>query len=129
MRDYQRKKNNPYLLPHNLYMQVKYLIRDYDRIKSEYHDIVDIDGISLSDVPIRAGVGDPTARKAEKADRLFDQLTAIEQALIKVPPEYRKGVFDEARYGGGFPIDAAISTYKYWKHRFLYYVAEQLKFV
>ena len=33
-REYQKNKNNPYLLPHNLYMRVLYIVRDYDRIKA-----------------------------------------------------------------------------------------------
>lgn len=35
MREYQKTKNNPYLLPHCLYMRVLYIIRDYGRLKSE----------------------------------------------------------------------------------------------
>lgn len=35
MRNYQRQKNNPYKLPHNLYMRMLYLVRDYDRIKEQ----------------------------------------------------------------------------------------------
>lgn len=32
MRNYQPQKNNPYKLPHNLYMQMLYLVRDYNRL-------------------------------------------------------------------------------------------------
>ena len=40
MRNYQRQKNNPYKLPHNLYMRMLYLVRDYERIRSEREDIL-----------------------------------------------------------------------------------------
>ena len=35
MKEYQRKRNNPYQLPHNVYMRVLYHIRDYERMKAE----------------------------------------------------------------------------------------------
>jgi len=36
MRNYQRTKNNPYLLPQHLYGEVKYMLKDYQRLKEEY---------------------------------------------------------------------------------------------
>ena len=40
MRNYQPKKNNPYILPSNLYMRMLYLVRDYNRLKEEYANII-----------------------------------------------------------------------------------------
>ena len=31
MRNYQMRRSNPGLLPHNVYMQLQYLLKDYDR--------------------------------------------------------------------------------------------------
>ena len=41
MRDYQRKKNNPYRLPPNLYREVKYMVKDYPRLVEEYKTLTD----------------------------------------------------------------------------------------
>ena len=40
MRNYQAKNNNPYRLPHNLYMRMLYLIKDYERLKEERKEIL-----------------------------------------------------------------------------------------
>ena len=41
MRDYQAVTNNPYLLPHHLYMRTLYIIRDYDRLKEKAEKLLD----------------------------------------------------------------------------------------
>lgn len=126
-RDYQRKTDNPYRLPENLYKMVKYAVRDYDRIKAEHDSILHSSSYKEPGIPSGSRCGNPTEEKAIKISRLSDQLRVIDQALVQIPEEYRRGVFNEARYGGGFPIDASRRTYETWKQRFMFYVAENLK--
>lgn len=125
-REYQRKKNNPYLLPDNLYDATISLIRDYDRLKQRYEEILHGSPLPPDGMPRGSGVGNPTEQKAIKMEAIFQQLQNIEQALLQVPSEYRNGVFREARFGGGYPIDAARSTYAMWKQRFVYHTAENM---
>ena len=64
MRNYQQKKNNPYKLPHNLYMRMLYLVRDYERIRSEREDI--LNASPAPDGTPHSGTGNPTEQKAIK---------------------------------------------------------------
>lgn len=124
MRNYQRTKNNPYKLPHNLYMRILYLVRDYERIKREREEIInstpDHDGAAQS------GIGNPTEAKGIKLAALGDACKAIDDALKEVPEEYRKGVWNNICYKAPYPIDASESTYKRWRIRFIYIVAKKM---
>ena len=124
MRNYQRQKNNPYKLPHNLYMRMLYLVRDYERIRSEREDI-----LAASPVPDgipHSGTGNPTESKGIKLAELADNCKAVEAAIAIVPPEYRKGVWDNICYRSPYPVDAGEATYKRWRCRFIYEVAKFL---
>lgn len=124
MRNYQRTKNNPYKLPHNLYMRILYLVRDYERIKSEREDIIhgspEHDGLPASNL------GNPTEAKGIKLAMLGGNCKAIEEAFNEVPKEYRKGVWNNICYQSPYPIDAGEATYKRWRSRFIYKIAEKL---
>ena len=124
MRNYQCKKNNPYMLPHNLYMRMLYLVRDYERIRSEREDI-----LSASPVPDgipHSGNGNPTEQKAIKMAELDSTCSAVEKALDIVPYEYRKAVWNNICYKSPYPINAGEATYKRWRCRFIYEVAKNL---
>jgi len=141
-REHQREKNNPYLLPHNLYMRVLYIIRDYARVKEEYHAILqsspapritsgyDARGRYVSEMmPGSGGVSDPTMEKAMRLAVISSELHAVEQALLMVKAEYRDGVMANITEGAHFPKGAGVSTYRRWKQRYAYYVAKKLKFI
>lgn len=123
-RDYQPQKNNRYRLPRELYRRTLATIQDYDRMKREIGDA--ILASSGMDGPRGSGIGDPTARAAERIERMQSDVRAIEQALKKIPPEYRKGVFNSVRYYRAFPFDADRTTYARHKQKFVYFVAENL---
>ncbi|MBE6850923.1 MAG: hypothetical protein E7504_04165 [Ruminococcus sp.] len=124
MRNYQRQKNNPYKLPHNLYMRMLYLVRDYERMKSERKNI--LHGSPASDGIPCAGIGNPTENKAIKLASMDSDCAAVERALSGIPTEYRKGIMDNICYGSPYPIDADYETYGRWRRRFLYYIAQNL---
>ena len=124
MRNYQCKKNNPYKLPHNLYMRMLYLVRDYERIRSERSDILnsspDPDGVPHS------GNGNPTEQKAIKLAMLDNTCGAVEKALSVVPDEYRNAIWNNICYWSPYPASAGEATYKRWRIRFVYEVAKNL---
>ena len=141
-KEYQRAKNNPYLLPHNLYMRVLYIIRDYDRLKEEYQAILhssptpriesgyDRNGRFSAELMPKSGeAADPTEDKGMRLALISDELHAVEQALMMIPAEYRHGVKQNVMYGGWFPQDADGRTYRRWKQRFIYQVAKGMKLV
>lgn len=125
MRHYQCKKNNPYHLPHNLYMRMLYLIRDYSRLQEERMDII-LSGGAGDGQPRASTPGNPTESKALRLLKTSDHCNAVESALKEIPKEYRRGVFNNICYGSVFPDDAAYSTYKRWRQRFIYNVALKL---
>jgi hypothetical protein len=128
MKDYQRKKNNPYFLPKTLYRRVMSVIRDYDRQIEEIDNI--IFGTSHSDVVVSGGIaGKPTEEMVIRLSKYERDTSAVERALDKIPQEYRQGVFDNIRYGKRFPEGAAYRTWLRWKQKFIYLTAINLELV
>lgn len=125
----QRTRDNPYLLPDNLYKSVKFAIKDYDRLKDRYQDILYESAPPSDGMPRGSDTATPTEDRAMRREIIFRQLWCIEQAIMRVPPEYRDAVFREARYGGGFPIYADRRTYQRWKQRFIFWTAENMSLV
>lgn len=99
MKEYQSKKNNPYKLPHHLYMRIIYTIRDYERLK------------------------DTSAPSAKK------EASAIENALFKIPDFYREGVIENIINGSRYPMGADERTFRRYKQRYIYLVADMLSLV
>ena len=124
MKIYQRQKNNPYKLPHNLYMRILYLVRDYERLRSVRKDI--IHGSPSSDGMPHTGLGNPTENKGIKLAALDTDISAIERAIEAVPQEYRKGIMDNICYGSPYPYTAHRNTYSYWRTRMLNSIARNL---
>lgn len=126
-RDYQAKKNNPYRMPRSLYRRVLALIRDYDRMRVEVEELIlaspNPEGIK------GGGPGDPTARAAERIEKIQTDIRAIDVALRMMPEEYRAGVFDAIRYYRPYPRDADERTYRRHKQKFLHDVAENLDWI
>lgn len=128
MRNYQRKKNNPYFLPNTLYHRVMSVIRDYDRQIEEVDDI--LFGTAHSDVTVSGGIaGKPTEAMAIRLSKYARDIDAVEKALEKIPYEYQQGVFDNVRYGKRFPDTAHYNTWLRWKQRFIFLVAQNLNLV
>jgi len=129
-REYQKSKNNPYLLPHNLYMRVLYIIKDYDRLKGEYHAILD-SGIGAGGVvgasPTSNEPPRPTEDVAIRLALVSDELHAIEQALLEIPGEYRAGLMHNIVYGVSCPDFAHYNTWRNQRYKLCYKIAKRLK--
>lgn len=124
MRNYQKQKNNPYKLPHNLYMRMLYLVRDYERLRSEREDI--LNSSPVPDGIPHSGTGNPTEQKAIKLAMLDRECDAVTKALNKVPEEYRKAIINNICYGSPYPYIAHRNTYSYWRTKLLNSVAQNL---
>ena len=127
-KEHQPKSSKSYILPHNLYYIVLYTIRDYDRMKAEYKEAGELSAHKISGT-ISGGIGSPTEYRGIKRANLFDKLEAIENALLQIPSEYRKGLMHNIIYKAWYPNDAGMSTYRRWKQRLIYYVAENLGYI
>ena len=106
MRNYQPQKNNPFWLPHDIYMRVQYIISGYDRMKRERENIihasvsnyttyVDANGVESRQFFIHGGnTGDPTGEKALKLAALDNDLHAIDGACSEICVELKRCVND-----------------------------------
>lgn len=126
MRNYQRKKNNPYLLPHNLYMRTVYLIKDYDRLKQREKELREIyPGLSFDNSPkAKNKFSSALEKNVEELIEISTEIKAIEDALDSIPPFFRKPVMDNIKSGCRYPLGADERTFRRYKQRFIYEVAK-----
>lgn len=114
-----------YSLPKAAYKRVIWTIKDYPRRKLQYEAILQGSPPPPDGLP-KAHGGDPTSEKAIKAAEIGTEIKAIEDSLLEIPQEYRKGILDFIIRKKPFPEDAHTNTYKYWKKRYIYAVAVKL---
>jgi len=126
MRDYQRKKNNKYILPSAVYHQTIWTIRDYYRMKEEADAILTESSAALDGMPHGNNTPDIVFRKAVRREKIITKITAIDTALSDIPDEYQKPIWKNILYGTPFPIYADRSTYGRNKAKFIANVAERL---
>lgn len=124
MRDYLPKT---YSLPKAVYYQALYAVRDYDRLRAEYDDILHASAAPPDGLPHGSGSGQPVMDKALRLNAISTKLTAIERALSGIPPEYRRGVLDNVRYQAPYPYTASYPTWSRWRRRFLWLAAKYLR--
>lgn len=122
-------KDNPYLLPKTVYNRVLWVVRDYERLKSERQNILHSYDCDWNGLPRGGGVGNPTEDKALQLERFTADLEAIEQALLLVDEDMREGVLNNIYYRASYPHTPSLSTWIRRKQKFLYDVAKNLKLV
>lgn len=127
MRNYQRKRNNPYMLPHNVYMQAYYLVRDYDRLRALERDI--IYSTPSESLHIQNAPGDSTAYKVCAMESVSERIRAIENAIADIPEEYQKGVMLNTKDGVQCPLYASESTWRRYRARLLFFVAKYMNWI
>lgn len=128
VRDYQKKKNNPWRLPKFLYKQTLNLIRDYHRLKEEYEAAIE-SGPQGTAGGRSSMPGDPTGAKVIKLEKLYERLCSIEKAKKEIPEEYMQGVWNSIVHGAAYPNDADRTTYWRYKAKFIYQVAENMHWI
>ena len=127
---YQRKKNNKYILPTAVYNHTIWQIRDYKRLKTALSLIPQESPAPPDGMPSAQGfTGDPTFEKAAKMEDIRRVTNAIEQELLMVPQEYRKGIWESITERKRFPDDADRTTYGRWKSKYVYGVAKRLNYL
>ena len=143
-KEYVRKKPIEYSLPPSLYLRVLHTVRDYPRMKQDIGDVLyggssaiyneeyakkNKEGkveIKRAIMPKAKHVGKETENKALKVAQTHDTIKAIDDALVKIPQEYRKHIFDNVVDKKPYPYFANKATWSRWRVRFLYYVADEL---
>ncbi len=129
MRDYQPRKKNKYKLPTPVYHQTVWLIRDYERICEELGDILLASPDPPDGMPSGHHLSEEVYTKVRRREQLLNKKTAIEDALGRIPDEYRRGVWENIQLRKAFPLDADRSTYVRHKSRFIIDVALSMGFI
>lgn len=128
MKEYQPKKHRQYVLPHNTYMEVLYIIRSYDTLKRECADIL-VSSPDPDDGPSGSGISNQPLAYVIKTEERTRRIDAVDKAMEKIPPEYRRGVYENIAYRKPFPSDAARATYSRYKQRMIYHTARELHLI
>lgn len=123
MKEYQLKKDNPYWLPHSVYMQALWIIRDYDRIVYEADSII-TDSPSYDCGLDKSKISDPVFGKVLRRSVLAERAKKIKECLNVIPEEYRSGVWSSIVYRTRYPDDANKRTYGRYRAQFIHRVAK-----
>jgi hypothetical protein len=115
-----------YRLPHNVYMQTLYIIRDYADMKKRREAVLSFPSPKLDGMPRGGKNKDLVAEKAIKLAFIDTKINAVEAAKNHIPPEYVKGVWDKIQYKSRYPDYACYDTWQRWKQRYVYHVARLL---
>lgn len=110
--NYQRKKSK-YVLPGNVYMQIKYRIKDYDRLLRDKTNILYGGASASNGMPRGCETSDPTQDKAIKIAYIDRELDAIDQSVIEIRGEYSKKVYEN------FDPIKAYWNYDYFNYMFV----------
>lgn len=128
MKDYCRRTGK-YVLPRAVYLTTLWQIRDYYRMKEEAQAILDESPPPPDGMPKGTTVGDMVFNKAVRREQYISKTRAIEETLLIVPKEYRRGVWCNIMRGDPFPLDAHRGTYSEWKSKYIHAVAVKLEII
>lgn len=127
-RDYQRKKNNRYILPKTVYHCTLWKIRDYYRLKDEADAMINHKGDDTCQVQ-GGSPSDPVMVAVVKRERYIKEVDIISNSLKCMPVEYRQGVWENIHFGQAFPLCADRSTFGRYKSKYIYTVAKRLDLI
>lgn len=119
----RRKDETKYRLPREVYQSVLWDIRSYRRYCLEYERILSESPAPADGQPRGGTTSDPTLSKVIKLDRVTARIKPIEQALVKIPEEYRAGIMAAIIEREVYPDFADRHTWAKWRQRFVYWVA------
>jgi len=111
-------------------MRVLYIIKDYDRLKDEYNEILNSgNGSDIVTPKLGADISNPTEDKAIRLESISTEIYAIEKSLWIIPKEYQHGIKQNVIYGARYPDTAHYQTWQRWRQRWIYTVANLLKYI
>lgn len=116
-----------YVLPPAIRQAVLWTIRDYDRLKLRYEEIVEASPPPPDGQPGALNPRDTLGDRAIRASEIGFKIRAIEGGWEGIPEEYRRGIWQHIQRRQPFPDDAALQTYKVWKQRYIHNVAVRLR--
>lgn len=126
MRDYKLKSSG---LPSYVYAQVIAIVRGYEDMRLEYDRMLEKSARPPDGQPKGTGVSGGISGQAIRRADISQKLEAIEQSLVKIPEEYRQGVWDNALYATPYPRGADRTTYWRYKAKFFRDIARKMNWI
>ena len=112
-----------YRLEKAQYMYTRWYIRRYPQLMQQREEILEGSAAPADGQPRGTGISNPTLSKTEQLEDVNVKLFPITAGLESIPEEYRRGVFEHIVYRRMYPDFAAISTWKRWEQRYIYFVS------
>jgi len=122
MRNYIPKKNNLYKLPHDMYMQMFYLLRDYIRIKKE--TMINSDNNTVLHT-ISDAVSQITATLSAEYEKRKTKYGQLDSYRAFFDYNYYSYMFAKRDSDFG----ASKSAWSFYKSKYAYLLAKQLKLI
>lgn len=108
MKQYQRKRKNDYYLPHDVYMQVRYKLSGYERLKKERIEIYNASPPPPDGLPKGSQRSNPTQHKAILLANIDNEIKIIEQCCLEMKQVYAERILP------GFDPLKAFRSYAYF---------------
>lgn len=127
VREYQKK--GKYSIPQNVYLRTLYLIRDYERMRELYTEILYSSPLPPDGQPGSGKTSDETVKKVLQRETLARECRAVEQAILCIPEEYRSGVINNIMYRTPYPDTAGYATWSRHRQDLIRNVAKNMNYI
>ncbi|MEE0741185.1 MAG: hypothetical protein U0M21_02720 [Emergencia sp.] len=132
-REWQQMKYQAYVLPHAVYYQCIWAVRDLERMENRLQELREEEGSQCGTSIVSDSGGNfvlrrPTEERALEKAILEERIQGIRAALDTVPEAYRSFILSNIilkNSGKSFPN----KMWKYWKQRFIHTVAKNLQMI
>ena len=88
MYDYQLIRKNKLRIPHDVYMQVRYKIEGYERLKQERDEVYAASPAPPDGLPKGSQLGNPTEHKAMLLANIDREISVIESCIADIKRDY-----------------------------------------
>ena len=115
MKEYQIQKDRKRVLPSEVYYQCLWVVKDMNRLQ-------EIAGMEFRREMLAEDVltyGNTAMQESPVAAEAMFKLDCIHRALMEIPEIYREGIIENIHE----------NTWKKWKQRFIYMLAENLRLI
>lgn len=100
-----------------------WLIRDYSNIKAKLDALDGFSGIDNDGQPRAHNPHSTVEEIAIQRAALSGEVRAVDKAFERIPPEYRRGIWEAITERKRYPDTAGLKTWKRWRQRVLWYTA------
>ena len=117
MKEYQIQKDRKRVLPSEVYYQCLWVVKDMNRLQ-------EIAGMEFR----REMLAEDVLTYGNTA--MLESPVAAEAMFMEIPEIYREGIIENIQTRRtGYPCSAHENTWKKWKQRFIYMLAENLRLI